>query len=259
MWIRPRKCCSAATISRRGEIRSEPPPPPPPRPCSAEGWWWVLRLSGGRGFCREHAFELPYDLLICAVGAISNTFHTPGVDEHAFFLKVPPSPAPALSQGCRCGLPAGRLRDQDMPTALAQPGGPADSRRAVAGGGAGRGAQEARHAEQLRARINECLELASLPGTSPQQRTELLTFCVVGRRPPSPLRPCQTRPIAAIRLHKVCRVVQSSKAEAPRNRHVPAELAQICRSRPISAQTFVSAENSIYAALESGLCLRSTA
>lgn len=55
--------------------------------------------------------------------------------------------------------------------------------------GWGRGAQEARHAEQLRARINECLELASLPGTSPQQRTELLTFCVVGPPLPSPLHP----------------------------------------------------------------------
>mmetsp|Transcript_20485 Transcript_20485/g.61667 ORF Transcript_20485/g.61667 Transcript_20485/m.61667 type:complete len:427 (+) Transcript_20485:251-1531(+) len=82
-----------------------------------------------RGNPQEHYFELPYDLLVCAVGAVSNTFHTPGVEEHAFFLK------------------------------------------------------EARHAEQLRARINECLELASLPGTTPEQRTELLTFCVVGGGP----------------------------------------------------------------------------
>ncbi len=44
--------------------------------------------------------------------------------------------------------------------------------------------QEARHAEQLRARINECLELASLPGTTPEQRSELLTFCVVGAQNP---------------------------------------------------------------------------
>ncbi len=39
---------------------------------------------------KEHHFELPYDVLIVAVGAINNTFDTPGVEQHAFFLKVPP-------------------------------------------------------------------------------------------------------------------------------------------------------------------------
>ena len=31
--------------------------------------------------------QIPYDVLIVAVGAVNNTFHTPGVREHAFFLK----------------------------------------------------------------------------------------------------------------------------------------------------------------------------
>ena len=33
------------------------------------------------------AAQIPYDVLIVAVGAVNNTFHTPGVREHAFFLK----------------------------------------------------------------------------------------------------------------------------------------------------------------------------
>ena len=36
----------------------------------------------------DHVFELPYDVLVVAVGAIQNDFHTPGVKEHAYFLKV---------------------------------------------------------------------------------------------------------------------------------------------------------------------------
>jgi NADH:ubiquinone reductase (non-electrogenic) len=32
-------------------------------------------------------FELPYDHLVVAVGAINNTFGTPGVYENCFFLK----------------------------------------------------------------------------------------------------------------------------------------------------------------------------
>lgn len=127
MWIRPRKCCSAATISHRGETRSDTLPIPPPPPThththSRDVVVEVVAQGRGRGFCREHAFELSYDLLICAVGAISNTFHTPGVEEHAFFLKVLPCPlggppAPALSQSCRCCLLAGRLWSRGMPTA----------------------------------------------------------------------------------------------------------------------------------------------
>lgn len=37
---------------------------------------------------QEHAFELPYDVLVVAVGAVNNTFNTPGVKENCFFLKV---------------------------------------------------------------------------------------------------------------------------------------------------------------------------
>lgn len=33
-------------------------------------------------------YELSYDRLVIAVGALSNTFDVPGVEKHAFFLKV---------------------------------------------------------------------------------------------------------------------------------------------------------------------------
>lgn len=33
-------------------------------------------------------YELPYDKLVIGVGALSNTFNTPGVTENAFFLKA---------------------------------------------------------------------------------------------------------------------------------------------------------------------------
>lgn len=33
-------------------------------------------------------YKLSYDRLVIAVGALSNTFGVPGVEEHAFFLKV---------------------------------------------------------------------------------------------------------------------------------------------------------------------------
>lgn len=82
-----------------------------------------------RLLCEEHAFELPYDVLVVAVGAVNNTFNTPGVKENCFFLK------------------------------------------------------EATDAMALRSRINECFELAALPGTTPEQREKLLTFCVVGGGP----------------------------------------------------------------------------
>jgi hypothetical protein len=37
---------------------------------------------------QEHVFELPYDILVVGVGAVNNTFNTPGVMENCFFLKV---------------------------------------------------------------------------------------------------------------------------------------------------------------------------
>ncbi len=33
-------------------------------------------------------YDISYDKLVIGVGAISNTFGVPGVEEHAFFLKV---------------------------------------------------------------------------------------------------------------------------------------------------------------------------
>jgi NADH:ubiquinone reductase (non-electrogenic) len=36
----------------------------------------------------ELGYKLNYDKLVPAVGARSNTFNVPGVEEHAFFLKV---------------------------------------------------------------------------------------------------------------------------------------------------------------------------
>ena len=40
-----------------------------------------------RGADEPRTFELPYDLLVVAVGAVNNTFGIPGVEEHALFLK----------------------------------------------------------------------------------------------------------------------------------------------------------------------------
>lgn len=36
----------------------------------------------------KEEFSIDYDYLIIAMGAKSNTFNTPGVEEHAHFLKV---------------------------------------------------------------------------------------------------------------------------------------------------------------------------
>lgn len=38
-------------------------------------------------FNPEKEFALDYDYLVCCHGANSNTFHVPGVEQHAFFLK----------------------------------------------------------------------------------------------------------------------------------------------------------------------------
>lgn len=53
----------------------------------------VILVPGGLSTCRnianvDHQFEVPYDILVFAVGAINNTFNIPGVQENAFFLKV---------------------------------------------------------------------------------------------------------------------------------------------------------------------------
>jgi NADH:ubiquinone reductase (non-electrogenic) len=40
-----------------------------------------------RGLDRSDIFDVPYDMLVVAVGAVSNTFGVPGVGEHALFLR----------------------------------------------------------------------------------------------------------------------------------------------------------------------------
>lgn len=77
----------------------------------------------------DHEFDLEYDVLIVAAGAVNNTFGVPGVKEHCFFLKS---------------------------------------------------MEEAR---QLRQHVNKLLEVASLPGTSAEERARLLSFVVVGGGP----------------------------------------------------------------------------
>ena len=70
---------------------------------------------------------LRYIAVCCSqVGAVTNTFNVPGVEENCFFLK--------------------RMEE----------------------------------AQKLRKRINECFEIASLPGITDEDRKRLLTFVVVG-------------------------------------------------------------------------------
>jgi NADH:ubiquinone reductase (non-electrogenic) len=40
------------------------------------------------GLKHDSTYNLSYDKLVIGVGSLSNTFNTPGVTEHAFFLKV---------------------------------------------------------------------------------------------------------------------------------------------------------------------------
>ena len=47
----------------------------------------TARLVHCAGVDDDRAFDLPYDTLVVAVGAVSNTFGVPGVNEHATFLK----------------------------------------------------------------------------------------------------------------------------------------------------------------------------
>jgi len=74
-------------------------------------------------------FAVPYDKLIIACGALTNTFNTPGVAENAFFLK------------------------------------------------------EIAHARGIRSRILECLEYASTPNVSEEEKRAALHFAVVGGGP----------------------------------------------------------------------------
>lgn len=61
----------------------------------------IIKDSGKKSICLENyfiqfeinlararpAFDMKYDILVVAVGAENNTFNTPGVEEHAHFLK----------------------------------------------------------------------------------------------------------------------------------------------------------------------------
>jgi NADH:ubiquinone reductase (non-electrogenic) len=89
--------------------------------------------EAGTVTCRDavdgYVFGLPYDVLVIAVGAVSNTFGVPGVQEYAMFLK-------------------------ELPDARA-----------------------------IRHRVIECFERASRPGSSPEERSRLLHFVVVGGGP----------------------------------------------------------------------------
>lgn len=46
------------------------------------------RASHDKKLGGTEEFSLDYDYLVIAMGARSNTFNTPGVEEHAYFLKV---------------------------------------------------------------------------------------------------------------------------------------------------------------------------
>jgi NADH:ubiquinone reductase (non-electrogenic) len=54
---------------------------------AAEGCDPVNRLVKCRGVEDQRPFDLSYDILVIAVGAVSNSFGVPGVMEHACFLK----------------------------------------------------------------------------------------------------------------------------------------------------------------------------
>lgn len=70
------------------------------------------------GFFRDTPFEVPYDILVIGVGMTNNTFGTPGVEEHAFFLKELPD-ARAIRQriienferASKPNRPVGEVRD----------------------------------------------------------------------------------------------------------------------------------------------------
>jgi NADH:ubiquinone reductase (non-electrogenic) len=74
-------------------------------------------------------FDLPYDILVIGVGAVSNTYGVPGVSEHTLFLK------------------------------------------------------ELADARLIRERIINTLERASRPGITPEERSRLLHFVIVGGGP----------------------------------------------------------------------------
>ncbi len=76
---RKRVTCSA---TRPLQLLSASSPPPPPSGVLPPG------AAGNTSPSVVETFEVEYDVLVVAVGAINNTFNTPGVEENCLFLKV---------------------------------------------------------------------------------------------------------------------------------------------------------------------------
>ncbi|KAG6751329.1 hypothetical protein POTOM_045862 [Populus tomentosa] len=89
-------------------------------------------------------FTVDYDVLILAMGARVNTFNTPGVEEHAHFLK-----------------PGKEILKPRLDLTL----------------------QEVGDAQRLRKSIIDCYERASLPSVSEEEKKRVMHFVVVGGGP----------------------------------------------------------------------------
>ncbi|KAJ6975947.1 hypothetical protein NC653_031695 [Populus alba x Populus x berolinensis] len=89
-------------------------------------------------------FTVDYDVLILAMGARVNTFNTPGVEEHAHFLK-----------------PGKEILKPRLDLTL----------------------QEVGDAQRLRKSIIDCYERASLPSLSEEEKKRVMHFVVVGGGP----------------------------------------------------------------------------
>ena len=92
-------CCSVVRLlSLRLPLPRPPVSParPPPLRCQ------VAYCTGKNSYLdgRRPQFEVPYDILIVAVGEQPATFGTPGVEENCYFMKeVGPCSAAALFEG----------------------------------------------------------------------------------------------------------------------------------------------------------------
>jgi NADH:ubiquinone reductase (non-electrogenic) len=126
----------------------------------------------------QRDFTLPYDKLVIAVGAINNTFGTQGVPAHdetyfskLFFVVNFHAGTPGVEQNC--------LFLKEIDDAMA-----------------------------IRNKMLDCLELASLPSTSEEEKKRLLHFVVVGGGPTgveaaAELRGARAR---ALQLHLIIRM-----------------------------------------------------
>lgn len=102
--------------------------------------------------CKEE-FSIDYDYLIVSVGARSNTFNTPGVEENALFLKVTSS----IEFICY------EISSSRILTFLY--------------------IQEVEDAQKIRQTVIHCFERASLPTVSEEDKRRMLHFVVVGGGP----------------------------------------------------------------------------